>query len=122
MHPRNLIALTCLICLVHLTAQAQQLPIFTQYREYQSFINPAAVSSDYFTYEYNLSFGASYRRQWLDFNDSPRNLFVRGEYVGKTQGKAHLIAGGYFLRDDTHPISFNGAYGRVGVFDSFCHD
>ncbi|MFT5165953.1 MAG: hypothetical protein ACI8P3_001184, partial [Saprospiraceae bacterium] len=42
---------------------AQQLPLFTQYREQAGIINPAAVHSDYFIYEHNVAFGGSYRKQ-----------------------------------------------------------
>jgi len=50
-----------------LITQAQQLPIFTQYRENHGYINPASISSDYMTYYHNLYFGAPYRLQWAGF-------------------------------------------------------
>ncbi|MEO0044715.1 MAG: hypothetical protein RL329_4164, partial [Bacteroidota bacterium] len=49
-----------------MSAFGQQIPLFTQYRALAGVINPAAISSDFFTKQHNVSFGVSYRRQWVD--------------------------------------------------------
>ncbi len=94
---------------------SQQIPVFSQYREYNSYINPASVNSDYFTYEYNLSLGVSHRRQWYNLPDGPRDIFLRGEYIIDSKGKFNLITGGYLIKDEIQPISSTGIYGRLGV-------
>ena len=70
---------------------AQQLPLFSQYRESQSILNPAAVSIDFIRNRNNLSLGASYRNQWdqtklqLDNGETqafgPMTTTIRAEWV-----------------------------------------
>ncbi len=92
---------------------AQQLPLFSQYQDNYIAINPAMVSRDYLINEDNLSFGASHRNQWTDFENSPKTQLLRGEYLynGETFG---LLTGGYLLNDQTGPTGLTGLYGRVG--------
>lgn len=92
----------------------QQLPIFTQYREYHSYINPATISNDYISQEYNLKFGVSYRSQWVGLQDAPKSLFFNGEYLIPSKNKGFdLAVGGYLLSRNTDPIKTNGAYGKL---------
>lgn len=93
---------------------AQQLPLFTQYREFAGIINPAYINSDYFLQEYNLSFGASYRSQWVGQPGTPRTMALRGEYVLGDRGSVGGVFGGYILHDQVGPTSSTGAYGRIG--------
>ncbi|MEM1321401.1 MAG: PorP/SprF family type IX secretion system membrane protein [Bacteroidota bacterium] len=93
---------------------AQQLPLFTQYRENASIINPAAVSHDYFLYDNPLSFGASYRVQWEGISNAPTTQTLRGEYLFADGESIGLLAGGYLINDQTGPTGFTGLYGRVG--------
>lgn len=94
---------------------SQQLPIFTQYREYHSYINPANLSPDYIMQEYNLSLGASYRIQWVGIEDAPRSLFFKADYIHRTKAAFDLSFGGYLLGMNTDPIRWNGAYGKVAA-------
>ena len=98
-----------------LPTTAQQLPLFTQYREYQGMINPAAINSDYFNWEHNLSIGASYRNQWTNLSGSPKTMALRGEYVMSE----NLLAGAYILNDQTGLIGLTGIYGRLAGMISF---
>lgn len=98
----------------HHVLLAQQIPIFTQYREQAAFINPAALNQDFFTNGYNFSFGASYRRQWLELNNAPTTKLLRGEWFQKDREGFNLLAGGYVVQDATGPTGFTGAYARVG--------
>lgn len=91
---------------------AQQLPVFTQYREFHGIINPATLNSDYTNYEYNLSFGVSSRIQWSGLEGAPRTSLVRGEYIFDNHGTG-LLVGGYILQDRTGPTSTTGVYGRI---------
>ena len=94
---------------------AQQLPLFTQYREYHSYINPASISQDYFWQGYNVSLGASHRRQWTGLAESPTSIFFKGEYLLHTKASFDLSLGGYLLSMDTSPIRTNGVYGKIAA-------
>ena len=80
---------------------SQQLSLFSQYRENQTIINPAAVGNNYLSYEQKLSIGISHRTQWQGFEGAPKTSILRG-------------SGGYIVRDQTGPTGFTGLYGRVG--------
>jgi type IX secretion system PorP/SprF family membrane protein len=93
---------------------SQQLPLFSQYREYQTFINPASVGSNYLSYEQNISFGVSYRSQWQGIEGAPKTAILRGDYMNKQGSPVNLLAGAYLINDQTGPTGFTGLYGRVG--------
>ena len=98
---------------------AQQIPIFTQYQENIGVINPAALPTDFFTDEHNLSFGASIRKQWVDLPNSPFTQTLQGVHFNNSQGGVNLLTGGYLINDQTGPTGFTGAYGRLaGVISS----
>ncbi|MEZ4991421.1 MAG: PorP/SprF family type IX secretion system membrane protein [Saprospiraceae bacterium] len=111
---KHLIYLT-LFSLVGGSIAAQQLPLFTQYREYYGAINPASLNIDYLTSstDYNASFGISYRTQWLGKDFGPKTAMARGEFIFDL-GNAGLITGLQVTTDQTGPTSLRGAYGRVG--------
>jgi type IX secretion system PorP/SprF family membrane protein len=97
------------------TAFGQQLPLFTQYREYHSIVNPANINSDYFVDEYRSSFGGSVRLQWLNIERSPRTQILRGSYISQNEGYFKLITGGHLMNDQTGPTGMTGVYGRIAV-------
>lgn len=99
--------------------QAQQLPLFTQYREYNGIINPASINSDYFLDDYHASFGASLRLQWMGVARNPKTPLIRGEYFHKSK-KAyfHLLTGGWLLNDQTGPTSTTNFNARIAVLRS----
>lgn len=92
---------------------AQQLPIFTQYRESVSYINPAALNTSYFTHQHNLSFGVSHRSQWTGFEGGPQTQLIKGEYLFDNNNAFSLLSGGYLIHDNTDPISMTGVYGKI---------
>lgn len=92
---------------------AQQLPIFTQYQQFQSFINPASIPSEFLAYGYKLQVAGSYRKQWADHQYSPTTAFAKIDYLTSQDSDFSLMLGGNFLKDETGPTSFNGFYGRV---------
>ena len=112
--------LLCFICLLFCSQiDAQQLPLFTQYRQNATIINPAAISEDYMLYEYNLSFGASYRRQWIGLKSAPSTQTLFGEYIYDGISNVGIVGGMYVMNDQTGPTGFTGAYGRIaGLFSS----
>jgi len=65
---------------------AQQTPLFTQYRENYSVVNPAMLSSDY---------------------------LLKGNFIYAKSGVS-IISGGYLLNDKTGPTSNTGIYGKIG--------
>lgn len=96
-------------------ATAQQLSLFTQYRENATLINPAAMETDFLNYGYNMSFGVNYRKQWTGINGSPETQGLRFSYLNKNRGGVSLLAGAYVLNDHTGPTGYTGAYARLGA-------
>ncbi|PHN04950.1 PorP/SprF family type IX secretion system membrane protein [Flavilitoribacter nigricans] len=103
-----------ILLLISLSVSAQQLPLFTQYRENATIINPAAMESDFFAYGNNVTLGASYRAQWVGISGSPRTQTIRGSFLSMGGAGVNLTAGGYLINDVTGPTGFTGFYGRVG--------
>jgi len=93
---------------------AQQLSLFTQYRENATLINPAAIEGDYFAYGQNMTFGVSYRAQWVGLANGPRTQTLRGSYLNTDYSGVTLMAGGHLINDQTGPTGFTGVYGRIG--------
>lgn len=115
-HCHTLPHLLLLVLFSYLTpASGQQLPYYTQFREYQSLINPAALNNDYFLYEYNLSFRSSYRMQWINHPQTPRTAHLTGEYVTHLGGAFELVGGATVIEDRTGPQSQTGTYFRAGA-------
>lgn len=110
-----LLALLLLVVCINRSASAQQLPLFTQYQEYHSFINPGSISQDYLQQEFNWNSSLSYRAQWVGLDGAPRSLFAKSEYILDTKGAFDLSFGGHLLGYNTDPIRFNGAYGKVSA-------
>lgn len=106
---------TLLFCLLLAVTglSAQQLSLFTQYRENTTLINPAAVESDFLAYGQNISFGASYRAQWVGLDNAPTTQTVRGTYLAAGMSGVALQAGGHIINDQTGPTGFTGFYGRI---------
>ena len=112
--------LACLV-LAFLTTTvvgAQQLSLFTQYRENATLLNPAALESDFLTFGYNVGGGINYRRQWAGIAGSPESQSARFSYVNPNRSGATIHAGGYVLNDQTGPTGYTGVYGRIGTIIS----
>ncbi len=103
-----------LLSLAPIAVFAQQLSLFTQYRENATLINPAAIEGDYFAYGQNLTFGVSYRAQWVGLANGPRTQTLRGSYLNTEYSGVTLLAGGHLINDQTGPTGFTGVYGRIG--------
>jgi len=114
----RLLGLGCVLALLSGgTLLAQQLSLFTQYRENATILNPAAMESDYLTSDgaYNITIGANYRRQWIGLENAPETQSVRFSYINNRLSGATFTAGAYLLNDQTGPTGYTGAYGRVGT-------
>lgn len=107
-----------LFLLPYFEGSTQQLPYFTQFRHFQSVINPASVNSDFFLYEYNVSLLSSYRMQWINQPETPRTLMVSGEVVSNFGNAFELVMGGALMQDRAGPQGYTGTYGRIGALFS----
>lgn len=115
----NRIFATVFCLCVTFSVKAQQIPLFTQYRETQGVLNPAAINYDYFTNRHTTSFGTSIRRQWGDINNAPTTQILRGEHFMTNLSNVGLLVGGHLMNDQTGPTGFTGLYGRFSaVFSS----
>lgn len=100
---------------------AQTLPLFSQYRENQSVVNPAALNMDFLIYEYNFSAGISYRNQWtgavskFGADYGPNTKTARTEIIIP---RSKVYTGLYLLEDEAGPISTLGGYLRGGYIIS----
>ncbi|HPB53466.1 MAG TPA: PorP/SprF family type IX secretion system membrane protein [Saprospiraceae bacterium] len=95
--------------------QAQQLPLFTQYREVQGLINPASISHDYFLEKYNANLGITYRNQWTDINGHPVTAAIKADYiVVPANSSFSLLTGAYYLSDRAGLTNRQSAYVRLG--------
>lgn len=92
---------------------SQQLPLFTQYRESQGIINPAALSSSYLMYGHQKYFGISHRAQWMDseVSGTPTTQYIRYEHFWKKKG---LLWGSYLMNDNAGKLGLTGWYGKIG--------
>jgi len=93
--------------------QAQQLTLFTQYRENATIINPAAVEGDFLAFGQNMTVGASYRAQWTGISGAPRTQTLRFSYINAEGSGVSLMAGGHVINDQTGPTGLTGLYGRI---------
>ncbi len=95
---------------------AQQLPLFTQYRDNLGIINPAAPHIDFFTQKTPISVGLSYRKQWTGLENAPTTQVLRYEHIMAYTGNSFSpIFGTYILRDVTGPLGMTGLYGKFGA-------
>lgn len=101
---------TLLVFVLALQCYAQQLPLFSQYREFSGIVNPAAVPTDYLWYQMPLSFGASTRWQWITDKDGPKTQMLRADYFFKSN--VSMLAGGYIIHDQAGRVGMTGVYGR----------
>lgn len=92
--------------------QAQQLPLFNQFRESSGYINPATISFDYFNTGLAYSAGATYRGQWLgNVEGAPVTMMARVEQYADEK---NILWGVNILNDVTGPTSYSAAYFRFG--------
>lgn len=108
---KQLIPFFYLFLFISTWLDAQQVPLFTQYRENQSLINPASIHADNIGYSFrpNSSAGLSYRYQWVDLKSGPRTMIARYEHIMEDLS---MLTGLTLIRDATGPTSTTGAYLR----------
>ncbi len=94
--------------------QAQQLPLFTQYRDNATVLNPASMENDFLAIGHNVTIGASYRTQWVGLSGAPTTQLLRGTYLNTDLSGVTLLAGGHLINDQTGPTGLTGVYGKIG--------
>lgn len=100
---------------------AQQIPLFSQYRENQSVLNPAALNMDFMMYEYNLSAGLSYRSQWTGVGAALGSEYSPNTKTGRFEAifpRSKVFTGLSVIQDEAGPISTLGGYLRGGYIIS----
>ena len=90
--------------------RAQQLPVFSQYTELQTYLNPAALPIDYWQYNRKLMAAISYRQQWLGFEDAPSTGLAHVNMVLEHANPS--VFGLLLLNDQVGPTGTTGFYGR----------
>ncbi len=117
---KRLLLFGCLFLLV-LPVFGQQLPLFTQYREYHGLINPASLNVDIFARSSSspdklTRFGGGHRTQWIAneaFNVRTSVLNLEHFY---NLGNVSLQGGFNFLHDQIDVTTLDGFYGRGAVY------
>jgi type IX secretion system PorP/SprF family membrane protein len=104
--------LLAILTLATYTLDAQQLSLFTQYRENATIINPAAMEGDFLAFGQNLTLGLSYRAQWIGLPGAPRTQTARATFVNPNWNGVTIMTGGHLINDRTGPTGFAGLYGR----------
>ncbi len=99
----------------------QQLPTFTQYREYHGLLNPASVYIDYIRETHSTFVGMSTRMQWSGVPNAPRTHLLHAERLIRRKGtdtKKTFVqpnVGLYVISDKAGRLNTNGIYGKMSV-------
>ena len=102
--------LLAILLLLGKAVSAQQLPLFTQYTELQTYLNPAAIPVDYLQYNMNQVAGLTYRLQWLGIDGAPKTGLFRYERVREDKNLSTF--GGSMFTDKVGANNLIGIYGR----------
>ena len=106
MEKSKCICIGVLIVLIHIfrISNAQQLPLYTQYREATAFLNPAAFNMDGLAYDFRPkhSFKILARRQWHKLKDGPQTYFAG---YNRKFSDHNMQLGGFIFRDQTGPLT-----------------
>ena len=110
-----MVRLTLIFALIYCfqSVQAQQTPLFNQYRDQANIINPAFIGDDYFIRDNNVTIGLSFRSQWTGLDNNPVTQALKGDYIFENRGVS-LLTGGYIINDRTGPTGLTGVYGKIG--------
>lgn len=89
------------LILLLLPVSGQQLTERSPFSENSFIWNPAMTAPwDYW------EMGVNYRQEWLGFNDAPRTATLQVQYPFERE---KMSLGGYFIHDNTSPITLNTA-------------
>lgn len=93
--------------------KAQQLPLFTQYNDSWSVLNPASLYSGYLLNEQNIAIGITHRQQWnaSDIKGTPKTSIIHAQFI-PSNSYLNFFTGGYLISDQTGAIGTTGLYGN----------
>jgi type IX secretion system PorP/SprF family membrane protein len=91
-----------LALVVHMDVIAQQDPHYTQYMYNMNVINPAYAGS-----KESISFGALYRKQWVNIEDAPSTF----TFSGHAPAGDNVGIGLSFISDKIGPVTEQNVYG-----------
>lgn len=94
----------------------QQLPLFSQYQNAYSLLNPAAMSGNFLRYDASVQASSLYRYQWTGVDGAPRTFLVNGNYFNEDY---NFLTGASITQDQTGALSHLGAYVRAGYLIRF---
>lgn len=90
---------------------AQQLPLFSVYRDQWCILNPAALSNNYLINDRTMTLSATYHLQWWNLPTSPQTQLINWEAVNDDY---HIIYGANLINDQAGKLSQTGLFGRFG--------
>ncbi|MFE3849365.1 type IX secretion system membrane protein PorP/SprF [Flavobacterium sp. LB3P45] len=94
--------ISLLVLIAYIDSNAQQNPHYTQYMYNMNVVNPAYAGS-----KESISFGALYRKQWVNIEDAPTSFTFSGHApVGNNVG-----LGLSFISDKIGPITEQNVFG-----------
>jgi type IX secretion system PorP/SprF family membrane protein len=101
------------ICLVYSLKinllSAQQLPLYSVYRDQWGMLNPAALSNNYLLNNRTISLSGAWHVQWWNMPQSPRTQTLSLEMVDEPRNS---VFGAQVVNDQTGKIGQTGVYGR----------
>lgn len=103
------IAFAFLATMLALPLFAQQMPLFSVYRDQWGVLNPAAVSNNYLLNKRTMSLSGAWHAQWWNMPVSPRTQALSWEMVAEEQNS---VFGAHIVNDQTGAFSQTGAYAR----------
>lgn len=95
-------------------AQAQQLPLQSQFNDLQGVINPAAINTNYTKNGYGLNFGINHRTQWTGIPNSPKTSILQADYLFESD-PVGLVFGGHIVKDKVSRVGVTGFYGKIAA-------
>jgi type IX secretion system PorP/SprF family membrane protein len=93
---------TLLVLITYVDVIAQQNPHYTQYMYNMNVINPAYAGS-----KESISFGALYRKQWVNIEDAPTSF----TFFGHAPTAKNVGLGLSFISDKIGPVTEQNVYG-----------
>lgn len=106
---KNLIPYFGLLMLPFAGIKAQQLPIFSVYRDQWSVLNPAVLSNNYIINDKTSTIGITSHVQWWNLPSSPRTQLIHWEQVSEPK---NIIYGAQLVNDQAGKLGQTGLYGR----------
>lgn len=99
---KKIFLVSLLVLIVFIDSNAQQNPHYTQYMYNMNVVNPAYAGS-----KESISFGALYRKQWVNIEDAPTSFTFSGHApVGNNVG-----LGLSFISDKIGPVTEQNVFG-----------